>query len=143
MRLDLGIIHSHDAKLGNACSILKREGPGLSFLVQLARAIRTHVFASAKLFAWRNDVTFFSLCLDHWDAFGHAALLACVTPAGAGARTRSNALSPNALATNAISPNAVAQNGIPASARITTGSALGDLNGVAVEAVTVPDAALR
>jgi hypothetical protein len=54
-----------------------------------------------------------------------AALLACITPAGA-----------------RLSSNAVAQNGIFADARIMS-SALGDLNGVAVEGVIVPDAATR
>lgn len=72
------------------------------------------------------------------------ALLACVTPAGA--RLASNGVSLNRLASNGmnmqgISATAVAQN--PADARITTGSALGDLNGVAVEAVIIPEAATR
>jgi hypothetical protein len=40
-----------------------------------------------------------------------------------------------------ISATAVGQNS--ANARITAGSALGDLNGVAVEEITLPDAALR
>lgn len=60
-----------------------------------------------------------------------AAVLACVTPAGA------------KLATNGTSLNGVAQSGVPASARITNGSAFGNLNGVAVEAVVIPEAALR
>jgi hypothetical protein len=55
-----------------------------------------------------------------------AALLACVTPAGAG------------IQLNGIQLNGVAVNGL-----ITTGSALGDLNGVAVEAVVIPEAAVR
>ena len=60
-----------------------------------------------------------------------AALLGFVTPAGA------------RLASNRLASNAVAQNAIPAGAHMTTGSALGDLNGVAVEEVTVPDTAPR
>ncbi len=60
-----------------------------------------------------------------------AALLACVTPAGA------------LLGANRLAGNGVAQNGVPANARITTGSALGDLNGVMVEAVVIPEAAIR
>jgi hypothetical protein len=61
-----------------------------------------------------------------------AALLGFVTPAGAlgGANARS---------ANRLAGNAIAQNGVPANARITTGSALGDLNGVAVEAVIFPE----
>ena len=60
-----------------------------------------------------------------------AALLAGVMPAGA------------KLASNKIAANGAAQTGIAASARITTGSALADLNGIAVEAVIIPDAANR
>jgi hypothetical protein len=63
-----------------------------------------------------------------------AALLACVTPAGA--KSGVNGVSLNGI-------NGVAQTAIPANARMTTGSALGDLNGVAVEAVIVPDAGTR
>ncbi|MGH6936642.1 MAG: hypothetical protein ACRED2_10750 [Methylocella sp.] len=61
------------------------------------------------------------------------AVLAWVTPAGA-------RLASNRLASNGLSSNAVAQNGVPASARIITGSAIADLNGVAVETVILPDA---
>ncbi|MGH6837916.1 MAG: hypothetical protein ACREDT_03790 [Methylocella sp.] len=78
-----------------------------------------------------------------------AALLSCVTPAGA--KISSNGMSLNGTSLNKISSNgtnlqgisatAVAQN--PASARSTTGSALGDLNGVEVEGVIIPDAAIR
>jgi hypothetical protein len=53
-------------------------------------------------------------------------LLACVTPAGA-------MLSANGLALNGLALNGVALNG----------SALSDLNGVAVEAVVIPEAAIR
>ncbi|WGJ16111.1 hypothetical protein QEV83_07670 [Methylocapsa sp. D3K7] len=60
-----------------------------------------------------------------------AAPLACITPVGAG------------IAINGIAINGVAQNGVPASTRITAGSALGDLNGVAVEAVIIPGATIR
>ena len=60
-----------------------------------------------------------------------ALLLACITPAGA------------RLAANRLAANAIAQNGLPANARITTGSALGELNGVGVEGVVIPDAATR
>lgn len=54
-----------------------------------------------------------------------AALLVCVTPAGA--RVTANGLTANGMQLQGISATAVAQN--PANARITTGSALGDLNG--------------
>lgn len=60
-----------------------------------------------------------------------AAVLACVTPAGA------------KIATNGTSLNGLWENGVSANGRITTGSALGDLNGVAVETVIIPEAALR
>ena len=44
-----------------------------------------------------------------------------------------NALSANALAGNALAPNGLHLNGIP-----TTGGALSDLNGVAVEGIILP-----
>lgn len=44
---------------------------------------------------------------------------------------------------NGITLNGIARSGVPANARLTTGSALGDLNGVAVEAVIIPEAAIR
>jgi hypothetical protein len=65
-----------------------------------------------------------------------AALVFGVVPAGA-------MLSTNMLSTNMLAANAVAPNGVPASARIATGSALSDLNGVAIEAVILPEAAVR
>lgn len=70
-----------------------------------------------------------------------AALLVCVTPAGAAVQV--NALTANALTGNSLIANALAQTGVPANARITSGSALGDLNGVAVEAVIIPKAPVR
>jgi hypothetical protein len=69
------------------------------------------------------------------------ALLGCITPAGA--KLSANKLSANGTSLNRLSANAVAQDGVPANARITTGSALGDLNGVAVEAIVIPEAAIR
>jgi hypothetical protein len=67
-----------------------------------------------------------------------AALLGCITPAGAS--LASNRLASNGTSLNRLAAHAIANNGIPANARITTGSALGDLNGVAVEAVVIPEA---
>jgi hypothetical protein len=64
------------------------------------------------------------------------ALLSCVTPAGA-------KITANGMTMQALSATAVAQNEIPARARITTGSALTDLNGVAVEAVIIPETAIH
>jgi hypothetical protein len=64
------------------------------------------------------------------------ALLSSVTPAGA-------KISSNGMTMQALSATAVAQNEISASARITTGSTLTDLNGVAVEAVIIPETAIR
>jgi hypothetical protein len=55
-----------------------------------------------------------------------AALLMCASPAGA------------KIAANGTSMNGTSLNGISA-----TGSALGDRNGVAVEAVVIPEAASR
>jgi hypothetical protein len=77
-------------------------------------------------------------------ALGLVALLGCITPAGA--KLSANGSSLNKLRANGtnmqrISATAVAQN--PGNARITTGSALGDLNGVAVEAVIITEAATR
>jgi hypothetical protein len=63
-----------------------------------------------------------------------AALLAFVTPAGA--HSGANSINLNGLS-NGIS-NGTSLNGIPMN-----GSALGDLNGVAVEAVIIPEAAIR
>jgi hypothetical protein len=65
-----------------------------------------------------------------------AAVLACVTPAGA-------KLATNGTSLNQLSANPTTQNGVPADAWITSGSALGELNGVAVKAVIIPEAALR
>ncbi|MGC2221134.1 MAG: hypothetical protein WA624_01565 [Methylocella sp.] len=70
-----------------------------------------------------------------------AALLACVAPAGA--KISTNGTSLNGTSLNTLAANGVTQSGVPASARITNGPALGDLNGVAVEAVVIPEAALR
>ncbi len=68
-----------------------------------------------------------------------AALLACITPAGA--RLASNRLASNGMNMQGISATAVAQTS--ANPSITTGSALGDLNGVAVETIIIPEAAIR
>ena len=70
-----------------------------------------------------------------------AALLACVMPAGA--KIATNGTSLNGTSLNRISANAIVQKGVPANARIATGSALGDLNGVAVESVIIPETANR
>jgi hypothetical protein len=92
-------------------------------------------FASAELLVMEETMSHFSRCaLIIGAPLAIIALLACVTPAGA-------RLAANRLAANKLASNAIAQNGVPANARITTGSALGDLNGVAVEAVIIPGAA--
>lgn len=65
-----------------------------------------------------------------------AVLLACVSPAGA-------RILANRTSSNGITPNGIWDNGISPAGRITTGSALGDLNGVVVETAVLPDAALR
>jgi GLTT repeat (6 copies) len=52
------------------------------------------------------------------------AMLGCITPAGAG-------MAVNGLSTNGLSTNGLSTNG------------LGDLNGVAVEAVVIPETAIR
>ena len=46
-------------------------------------------------------------------------------------------------AQNGIGLNGIAVNGVGNNARIATGSALGDLNGVAIEAIIIPEAAIR
>jgi hypothetical protein len=73
------------------------------------------------------------------------ALLACVTPAGAAMRNTlsANGMNMQGVSMQGISATAVAESGVPANARITTGSALGDLNGVVAETVVIPEAALR
>ena len=70
-----------------------------------------------------------------------AALLACVTPAGAGVALNGVAL--NGVALNGVALNGVALNGISLNGVALNGSALGDLNGVAVEAIIIPEAATR
>ncbi len=65
-----------------------------------------------------------------------AALLAEVAPAGA--FVTCNSLSLNALTVNALAFNAIAVNSLAANALAPTGSSLGELNGVAVEAVRLP-----
>jgi hypothetical protein len=107
---------------------LKRKG--WSFV--LPGSIGAGVFASAKRSAMEEAMLHFSRSASIIGApLALAAPLAWVTPAGAFAGT------------NLLGANGVAQTGIPPSARITTGSALGDLNGVAVEAVIISEAALR
>lgn len=59
------------------------------------------------------------------------ALLACITPAGA--KSAANRIRVNGITANGIAANEIAMNG----------SALGDLNGVAVEAVVIPEGAIR
>jgi uncharacterized protein YjbI with pentapeptide repeats len=80
-----------------------------------------------------------------------AAMLACVTPAGAKISvngTSLNGTSLNGTSLNGTSLNGTSLNGtslsrISANAHVTTGSALSDLNGVAVESVVIPEAASR
>jgi hypothetical protein len=73
------------------------------------------------------------------------ALLACVTSAGA--RLASNGVSLNKLSANGVSLNRLSANGVSfgltSNGIAMDGSALGDLNGVAVEAVVIPEAAIR
>ncbi len=71
-----------------------------------------------------------------------AALLAGVAPARAALNFNSlsfNALSINALAGNALAGNALTYNAVTTNGVAPTGSALGELNGVAVEAVQAPE----
>lgn len=70
-----------------------------------------------------------------------AALLACVTPAGA--KLAANKLAANGTKMQALTRTTITQDGVSASARITTSSALDDLNGIAVETVILSAAALR
>jgi hypothetical protein len=51
----------------------------------------------------------------------------------------SNALYPNALSPNALYPNGLAGNGLAGSAPTIEGVSLGELSGVQVEAVILPD----
>ncbi len=81
-----------------------------------------------------------------------AALLADVAPASAFVTCNSlsqnalsanslaaNALANNSLSINALSINALTQNALALNAIAPTGSSLGELNGVAVEAVRLPE----
>ena len=63
-----------------------------------------------------------------------SALLAGVAPAGAAAC--SNALAANALTSNSVAANALNSNALASNIFAPTGSSLGELNGVAVEAVS-------
>ncbi|HUZ91564.1 MAG TPA: hypothetical protein VMU78_06660 [Methylocella sp.] len=94
------------------------------------------------------------------------ALLASILPAGAalvpnalnanGISTNGialNGLASNALNANAMNPNSLTQNALNANAMVptalipnalaATGSGLGELNGVSIEAVTLPEATTR
>ena len=62
-----------------------------------------------------------------------SALLAGVAPAGAAAC--SNALAANALTSNSVAANALNSNALASNIFAPTGSSLGELNGVVVEAV--------
>jgi hypothetical protein len=77
--------------------------------------------------------------------FSRWALIGCVGMTLLTFSTGANAIEKGGIKgyQNGIQLNGIAQSGIPANARITSGSALGDLNGVAVEAVIFPDAAAR
>jgi hypothetical protein len=91
-----------------------------------------YVFASVILFAMEEAMSHFSRYASIIGApLVLAALLACVTPAGAG------------VALNGVALNGVALNGISLNGVALNGSALGDLNGVAVEAIIIPEAATR
>ena len=50
-----------------------------------------------------------------------------------------NALTSNALTSNALLANAVTSNSLSFNAVVAAGSVLGELNGIAVEAVILPD----
>jgi hypothetical protein len=72
--------------------------------------------------------------------FSRWALIGCVLgmtlvtfSTGANARGLQNGIQLNGIGLNGVGLNGIAM----------TGSALGDLNGVAVEAVIIPDAAIR
>jgi hypothetical protein len=108
--------------------------------------------ASDKLSAMEEAMLHFSRCASIIGApLTLAALLACVAPAGAKIAANKitangmtmQGMSANGMQMQGISATAVAQSGVPVSARITSGSALADLNGVGVEAVIIPDATLR
>jgi hypothetical protein len=105
----------------------------------------THRIASAKHSAMEEAMLHFSRSTSIIGApLAVAALLACVTPAGAllsANGTSMNMLSANGTNMQGISATAVSQ--APANPSITTGSALGDLNGVAVEAIIISEAAIR
>ena len=70
-------------------------------------------------------------------------LIGTAVPAHAGLSMNAlnaNALTTNALTTNAVTQNAVTQNAVTQNALANGGAAIADLNGVAVEAITLPQA---
>ena len=69
---------------------------------------------------------------------GTLLLIGAAAPAHAELAT--NALATNALANNALSGNALATNALAGNALVATGSAIEDLNGVAVEGISLPQA---
>jgi hypothetical protein len=90
------------------------------------------VIADARYFVMEEAMLHFSRSDSIISApLAIAAVLVFVTPAGA------------KLAANRLAANGIAQTGVAARAHISSGSALADFNGVAVEAVIIPDAALR
>ena len=70
-----------------------------------------------------------------------AALMGFVTPAGA--RSTANTGAKNGTSVSGLGSEAAAQARVRDSARIAPSAALTDLNGVAVEAVILPDAAIH
>jgi hypothetical protein len=70
-------------------------------------------------------------------ALALGGLLAFASPAGA--VLASNSLSVNALTSNALTSNALTSNAVTNNAIAPSSSAIGDLNGVVVDAVTLPD----
>ena len=70
-------------------------------------------------------------------------ILVLVGAASAHAALTSNALTSNALTSNTLTSNALTSNALTSNALVATGSAVGDLNGVAVEGITLPPGAQR
>jgi hypothetical protein len=65
-------------------------------------------------------------------------LMALGTVAPVHAALTTNATTTNALTTNALTTNALTTNALTTNALVATGSVIADLNGVAVEGISLP-----
>jgi hypothetical protein len=137
-------MHSHDATAGCARYSVKKEVLELrpSWFNWRRRSSPIHI-CQRQLSAMEESMSHVSrITLGIGAPLALAALLACITPAGAFWH-KCNGPCQNGVSMNGIAVNGIAVNGVSMNGLSSTGSALADLNGVAVEAVIIPDAATR